>query len=107
MTSGFVHGDWDHITGNMIWMGIVGIPLEWLVGPWHFLGSYFFISFMGNVTSAIFLANTLGFGASTALFGFFGALPGAAIKQKNGLRSEFFFAYFLLLFTFGTYSFVD
>ena len=87
-------------------MGIVGIPVEWLVGPWHFLGSYFFIAFMGNVSSAIYEVNTLGFGASTAIFGFIGALPGAALKQKNGMRSEFFFVYFLGFFFFGTLMFV-
>jgi membrane associated rhomboid family serine protease len=33
-TAGYIHADWYHMTGNMIYIGLLGIPLEFSLGPW-------------------------------------------------------------------------
>ena len=87
---GYVHADYDHIYGNMTYFLLFGILIEWQVGPWHVFNMFNFINVFGNVSSLIVWPDVIGIGASTALYGFIGAVAGASLKQKYGMRSEFF-----------------
>mmetsp|Transcript_17043 Transcript_17043/g.14988 ORF Transcript_17043/g.14988 Transcript_17043/m.14988 type:complete len:223 (-) Transcript_17043:86-754(-) len=87
-TAGYVHGDYDHCFGNMTGIYFTSMILEWSVGPWHLFNIYNFINFFGNVTSGIFYPDSIGVGASTAVYGFYGAMLGLVLKQKYGMRSE-------------------
>ena len=40
-TSMFIHGGWDHILGNMLFLGVFGIHVERSMGALRFLGFYF------------------------------------------------------------------
>lgn len=80
LVAGYVHADLDHILGNMISFLIFGTLVEWQVGPWHVLNMYNFINVLGNISSLIVWPDSVGIGASTALFGFIGAIPGAVLK---------------------------
>jgi len=71
------------------------IILEWSVGPWHLFNVYNFINFFGNVSSGIYYPDIIGMGASTAVYGFYGATLGLVLKQKYGMRAE---TNFLFLF---------
>jgi membrane associated rhomboid family serine protease len=48
------------------------------------------INFAGNVTSGWVDVDTFGMGASTAVFGFIGAILGNILKQAHGMRAEMF-----------------
>lgn len=62
--------------------------LEWSVGPWHLFNVYNFINVFGNITSGCYFPDIIGMGASTAVYGFYGAMIGLVLKQKYGMRSE-------------------
>ncbi len=41
VTSMFLHGGWDHILGNMLFLGVFGIHVERSMGPLRYLVFYF------------------------------------------------------------------
>jgi membrane associated rhomboid family serine protease len=70
-TSMFIHGGWDHILGNMLFLGVFGIHVERSMGPVRFLLFYFVCglgaSFLEIATAAG--SNVPGIGASGAIAG--------------------------------------
>ena len=64
------------------------IILEWQIGPYQVFNIYNFTNFTGNVSSAIAYPDSLGMGASTAVYAFYGAMVGNVLKQRYGMRSE-------------------
>ena len=71
ISSMFLHGGWDHILGNMLFLGVFGIHVERSMGPLRYLVFYFVC---GLGASALEIAtsassNVPGLGASGAIAG--------------------------------------
>ncbi len=72
--SAFLHENLLHITLNMVALGIVGPPLERLLGWWRFGALYLLAGFGGGVAVYVFGdRGTLVVGASGAIYGLFAA----------------------------------
>lgn len=74
ITSAFLHLSLLHIASNMLALGIIGPPLERLLGRWRFLAVYV-LGALGGSTAVYLFGNefTPVAGASGAIFGLFGA----------------------------------
>ena len=61
ITSMFMHGSWDHILGNMLFLYVFGKNVEDSFGPLRYLGFYFAGGFVATMTQALM---TLAFGTA-------------------------------------------
>jgi len=61
ITSMFLHGSWDHILGNMLFLAVFGKNVEGAFGPIRYLGFYFAGGFVATLTQT---AMTLLFGTA-------------------------------------------
>jgi membrane associated rhomboid family serine protease len=61
ITAMFMHGSWDHILGNMLFLAIFGKNVEDAFGPLRYLGFYFAGGFAATITQT---AMTLLFGSA-------------------------------------------
>src|SRR5262245_8210202 len=70
-TSMFIHGGWDHILGNMLFLGVFGIHVERSMGPLRFFLFYFVCGLGANALEIATGAgsNVPGIGASGAIAG--------------------------------------
>ncbi|ALV21305.1 MULTISPECIES: rhomboid family intramembrane serine protease [Carnobacterium] len=68
----FLHIGWMHLLLNSIILYYLGIQLESIFGHWRFGLIYLLSGFAGNAASFAF-NNAISAGASTAIFGLFGA----------------------------------
>jgi membrane associated rhomboid family serine protease len=73
-TAMFIHYGLIHIALNMYTLWYIGRPLERLLGPVRFAALYLICGIGGNVACYLFSPSQLSAGASTAIFGLFGAL---------------------------------
>ncbi|MCI1903897.1 rhomboid family intramembrane serine protease [Enterococcus hirae] len=74
ITPMFLHIGWTHIVVNMATLYFVGREAEVIFGKWRYLLLYLGSGILGNVASfALGSANSVSAGASTSLFGLFGA----------------------------------
>lgn len=73
-TSMFMHSDFSHLIGNMIFLWAFGRRLEDACGPWRFVVFYLIAGLVANMGTAILAANAdlPGIGASGAIFGVMG-----------------------------------
>lgn len=70
----FLHIGWMHIILNMVTLYYIGAQIEAIYGHWRYLGIYLLSGIAGNAASfALGSPNSISAGASTALFGLFGA----------------------------------
>jgi membrane associated rhomboid family serine protease len=85
ITSAFLHLSLLHIGSNMLALGILGPPLEALLGRWRFTAVYV-LSGLGGSAAIYAFDNPLGttVGASGAIFGLFGA----AVLMYRQLRID-------------------
>jgi membrane associated rhomboid family serine protease len=74
LTSGFLHASLIHIALNMLSLWFVGRVLEPAVGRVNFLAIYFASLLAGSFGALLFEPDVPTLGASTAIFGVFGAL---------------------------------
>ncbi len=74
ITSIFLHAGLMHIFFNMYALYVIGPQLESFYGKIKFLIIYLLGGIIGNLFANIFEVNTLGVGASGAIFALFGAL---------------------------------
>jgi membrane associated rhomboid family serine protease len=74
ITAMFMHYGLLHIGMNMWALWILGRTLESALGPLRFTALYLVAGLGGNVAAYVFQPEALSAGASTALFGLFGAL---------------------------------
>ena len=49
LTSMFLHGSWQHLLGNMIYLWVFGDDIEEALGPPRFLAFYFLVGIAANV----------------------------------------------------------
>lgn len=88
ITPVFVHIGFAHILINSITLYFIGVYIEQLFGHWRMLLLYFVSAFAGNLLSAYWLPNGISAGASTAIFGLFGAfiMLGLSFRENQALR---------------------
>jgi rhomboid family protein len=63
LTAMFMHGSWDHILGNMVFLAVFGKNVEDAFGRWRYLLFYIAGGFVANATQT---AVTLIFGSASA-----------------------------------------
>jgi hypothetical protein len=63
ITSMFLHGSWDHILGNMLFLAVFGKNVEDAFGPLRYLAFYFAGAFVATMTQTLM---TLAFGTTAA-----------------------------------------
>jgi len=76
VTAVFLHADWFHLIGNLLYFQVFARPLEARTGPWLF-GAYFLIlGVAGNLTHGLVSSLGLMGSAGTGVMGASGALAG-------------------------------
>ena len=75
LTYGFVHGGWEHVIGNVLWLVIFGTPVARRYGWVATLLIFFISSVIGAIAFGITAYNSVGYlvGASGGIAGFTGA----------------------------------
>ena len=84
----FLHIGFQHIVLNMVTLYFLGMQIEYLFGPWRFLVIYLASGICGNIASFAFTP-AISAGASTALFGLFGAylMLGESFRDDPYIRT--------------------
>jgi membrane associated rhomboid family serine protease len=83
LTSGFLHASLIHIGVNMLSLWFVGRVLEPAIGRVYFLAIYFASLLAGSFGALLFQPDIPTLGASTAIFGIFGAL--IVVAHRRGI----------------------
>jgi len=83
LTAGFLHASLIHIGLNMVSLWWVGRVLEPGIGKANFLAVYFASLFAGSFGALLFQPQEPTLGASTAIFGIFGAL--IIVANRRGI----------------------
>jgi membrane associated rhomboid family serine protease len=99
LTSAFLHVSLLHIGANMLALGIVGPPLERLLGRWRFLALYLLAALGGS--AAVYAFGSPGqpvVGASGAIFGLFAAC--LVMVRRLGLDRQWLVGIIILNFVF-------
>lgn len=108
ITPVFLHIGLMHIVVNSITIYYIGTQIEMIFGHWRFLMIYFLSGITGNIASFVFLPNTLSAGASTAIFGLFGAFLMLGESYRNNayirLLSRQFLLFVVLNLVFDLFS---
>ncbi len=75
LTALFIHADWLHLVGNMLFLVIFGLPAERALGPWRFLLLFLFGGALANLAPVLLLESTRSviIGASGAISALIGA----------------------------------
>ena len=97
VTSLFFHVDWLHLTGNLLFLMIFGVPAERALGAWRFFVLFMLGGALANLAGAIALANVTApivgsSGAVSAILGaYFALFPHArlGLVLPLGLFLEF------------------
>ncbi len=92
----FLHGSWEHVLMNSIWLLIFGTPVAIrLAGAWRFFAFYLICALIAGLTHYILHADQLVplIGASGAVSGMFGgatrfAIPGVSWLNPNEARRQ-------------------
>jgi rhomboid protease GluP len=82
LTANWLHFGVQHIMFNGYSLYVLGTQVESLFGPRRFMAIYLLSGVSGSLASYV-LTNGLSAGASTSLFGLFGALVVFFYKQRN------------------------
>ncbi|MCW3121407.1 MAG: rhomboid family intrarane serine protease [Flavipsychrobacter sp.] len=103
ITHMFLHGGIMHLLMNMFSLLYIGMYLEPLLGKFRFTTAYIITGICGGLLSLVFHANSVGVGASGAIFGMYGVflaiLTTGHIQKtmrKTMLRSILFFVVYNL-----------
>lgn len=88
ITPVFIHIGFTHILINSLTLYFIGMYIEQLFGHWRMVVLYFGSAITGNLFSAYWLHSGLSAGASTAIFGLFGAfiMLGESFRNNQALR---------------------
>ena len=86
-TAMFLHGGMTHILMNMFSLYLVGRGLEVYFEKKAYIGIYLFSGLLGGLASLYMHPdpNSVGIGASGAIFGVFGALAGFFLANRNNI----------------------
>jgi membrane associated rhomboid family serine protease len=100
LTAGFLHASLIHIAINMLSLWFVGRALEPAIGRVNFAAVYFASLFAGSFGALLFQPRVPTIGASTAIFGIFGALIVLAWRRGIPLMQSGLIPILLLNFFF-------
>lgn len=84
-TAVFLHADWAHLLGNLLFLLIFGLPAERAMGPWRLLGLFLSGGAVANLATVLSIGtpDRLVIGASGAVSALIGAylalFPGARL----------------------------
>lgn len=83
----FMHADWLHLIGNMLFLVIFGVPAERALGPWRFLLLFLGGGALANVAAAWSIDHTTSIivGASGAVSAIIGAYLALFPRARLGL----------------------
>lgn len=86
-TALFIHLGWLHLTGNLLFLMIFGVPAERALGPWRFLLLFLLGGALANLAEAVILPNTNAsiVGSSGAVSAVIGAYLGLFPRARLGL----------------------
>ena len=93
----FVHIGLEHFAMNMITLYFIGRQAEDIFGSWNFLFLYLMSGILGNVFVFIFTPSAVAAGASTSLFGIFGAIITLRYAVRNPYIQQLGQSYLILL----------
>ena len=96
LTSAFLHGSWDHLLGNMVFLFLFGFTLEMALGPWRYLLCYLIGGVGASALSAWAYAGAGGYGLGAS--GAIAALMGMYVTLYRLRRIRFFY---MVLFYFN------
>lgn len=93
----FVHIGLEHFVMNMITLYFIGRQAEDIFGSWNFLFLYLMSGILGNVFVFFFTPSAVAAGASTSLFGIFGAIITLRYAVRNPYIQQLGQSYLVLL----------
>ena len=82
-TAMFLHGGMTHLLMNMFSLYLIGRGVEQYFSKSAYLSLYLFSGLVGGVVSLYMHPNSVGIGASGAIFGVFGALAGFFLAHRD------------------------
>lgn len=84
----FIHIGLEHLVLNIVTLYFIGLQIEALFGKWRFLTIYLVSGLGGNIASFAF-SPSISAGASTAIFGLFGAflMLGESFREEPYIRA--------------------
>jgi rhomboid protease GluP len=87
-TAMFLHGGMTHILMNMFSLYLIGRAMEMYFATKSYLLIYLFSGLLGGLASLYMHPNSVGIGASGAIFGVFGALAGFFMAHRNKIEAH-------------------
>ena len=93
----FVHIGLEHFVMNMITLYFIGRQAEDIFGSWNFLFLYLMSGILGNAFVFFFTPSAVAAGASTSLFGIFGAIITLRYAVRNPHIQQLGQSYLVLL----------
>ena len=87
LTALFLHADWAHLLGNLVFLLIFGLPAERAMGPWRFLGLFLIGGAIANLAAAISIdaPDRIIIGASGAVSAIIGAYLALFPRARLGV----------------------
>lgn len=87
LTALFLHGNWTHLLGNLVFLLIFGLPAERVMGPWRFLLLFLVGGAFGNLIAALAIGapDRLIIGASGAVSSIIGAYLALFPRARLGV----------------------
>lgn len=104
LTSMFMHGSFNHLVGNMIFLWAFGRRVEDACGPWRYLAFYIFAGFVATIGTYVITDSPFdppGVGASGAILGLLGAY---ALLFPTARMGTFWIAAIILQIVFSNFS---
>ena len=87
-TAMFLHGGMTHILMNMFFLYLIGRGMEMYFDTRSYLIIYLFSGLLGGLASLYIHPNSVGIGASGAIFGVFGALAGFFLAHRDKIAAH-------------------
>ncbi|PTB83468.1 rhomboid family intramembrane serine protease, partial [Sulfurovum lithotrophicum] len=87
-TAMFLHGGMTHILMNMFSLYLIGRGAEMYFDTKSYISIYMFSGLIGGLVSLYIHPESVGVGASGAIFGVFGALAGFFIAHKDKIAAH-------------------
>ncbi len=87
VTALFLHADWAHLVGNLVFLLIFGLPAERAMGPWRFLALFLLGGAVANLAAALTIGapDRIIIGASGAVSAVIGAYLALFPRAKLGV----------------------
>ena len=87
-TAMFLHGGMTHLLMNMFSLYLIGRGMEMYFDTRSYLIIYLFSGLLGGLASLYMHPNSVGIGASGAIFGVFGALAGFFLAHRDKIAAD-------------------